>query len=124
MKYCGKLGTFWNGVWSLLPEAAAFMIPEVGFVLVGGPLVSSIVGELEDGSNHRAPSPLRAGLSSIGLPKQSILKYEAALQADRYVVIAHGAAQEVTKAKSIIQNTWPLEFSLHSGQLMERAGAA
>ena len=40
MKYWGKLGTFWGGLWGLLFGAAFFAIPGIGPVLVAGPLVS------------------------------------------------------------------------------------
>ena len=47
MKYWGKLGAFWGGLWGMLFGAAAFAIPGVGPVLVAGPLVAWIVGALE-----------------------------------------------------------------------------
>ena len=43
MKYWGKWGAFWGGFWGLLFGAAFFWVPAIGPVLVGGPLVASIV---------------------------------------------------------------------------------
>src|SRR5258708_36718360 len=40
MKYWGKMGAFWGGVWGLLVGAAFFVIPGVGPVLIAGPLVA------------------------------------------------------------------------------------
>ena len=47
MKYWGKLGAFWGGIWGVLFGSAFFWIPGVGPLLVAGPLVSAIVGGLE-----------------------------------------------------------------------------
>src|ERR1039458_9144312 len=47
MKYWGKLGAFWGGLWGMLYGSAFFAIPGVGPVLVAGPLVAWIVGALE-----------------------------------------------------------------------------
>jgi uncharacterized membrane protein len=40
MKYWGKTGAFWGGLWGLLFNSALFIIPGVGPVLLAGPLVS------------------------------------------------------------------------------------
>jgi hypothetical protein len=37
------------------------------------------------------------------VPKNSIVKYESALNADKYLVIAHGDASEVEKARLSMQ---------------------
>jgi cytochrome c biogenesis protein ResB len=43
-----------------------------------------------------------AGLYSIGIPKDSILQYQTALKANKFVVVAHGTAEEVSRAKGIM----------------------
>ena len=53
-------------------------------------------------------SALGAGLFGLGIPTDSVLKYETALKADEYLVIAHGSSEEVDKAKEIIT---PLNIS-------------
>ena len=58
-------------------------------------------------------SALGAGLYSIGIPKDSILKYEAALKTDQFLLIVHGTA-EVAKAKDIIvKTTYPSQSLMH-----------
>jgi hypothetical protein len=59
---------------------------------------------------------LGAGLYSIGIPKDSIVKYETALKTDQFLLIVHGTAAEVAKAKDIIETTNPVQFSLHSDE--------
>jgi hypothetical protein len=57
---------------------------------------------------------LGAGLYSIGIPKDSIVKYQTALQSDEFLLIAHGTAEEVAKARDIIGTTHPSQYTIHS----------
>jgi len=113
MKYWGKLGAVWGGFWGLLFGAAFFAIPGIGPVLVAGPLVAWIVGALEGAAVVGGLSAVGAGLYSIGIPKDSVMKYESALKADKFILLAHGTAAEVAKARDIIQTTHPTELALH-----------
>src|SRR5580698_6615350 len=47
MKYWGKAGAFWGGIWGMLFGSAFFAIPGIGPLLVAGPLIAWIVGALE-----------------------------------------------------------------------------
>ncbi|MFZ3210351.1 MAG: general stress protein [Terriglobales bacterium] len=116
MKHWGKMGAFWGGLWGLLFGAAFFAIPGIGPILVAGPLVAWIVGALEGAVVVGGLSALGAGLYSIGIPKDSIVKYETALKTDQFIVIAHGTAAEVAKAKDIIDTTHPAQSTLHPAQ--------
>ena len=40
-----------------------------------------------------------AGLCSIGIPKDSVVKYETAIKSDKFLVLAHGTADEVAKVE-------------------------
>ena len=102
MKYWGKLGAFWGGFWGLLFGSAFFWVPGLGQILVAGPLVAAIVGALEEAAVVGGVSAVGAGLYSIGIPKDSVIKYETALKAKKFVVIAHGTAQEVKRANDIM----------------------
>ena len=78
MKYWGKLGAFWGGFWGLLFGSGFFLIPGIGPWLVAGPRVSGIVGALEGAGVVGGLSAIGAGLYSVGIPKDSILRYETA----------------------------------------------
>ena len=116
MKYWGKVGAFWGGFWGLLFGSAFFMIPGLGPILAAGPVVAWIVAGLEGAVEVGTLGALGAGLFSIGIPKDSIVKYEAAIKTDQFVLIAHGTAAEVAKAKSIIETTHPAHLTVHSGE--------
>ena len=122
MKYWGKVGAFWGGFWGgfwgLLFGSAFFIIPGIGPILAAGPVVAWIVGALEGAVVVGGVSALGAGLYSMGIPKDSIVKYETALKTDQFLLIVHGTAAEVAKAKDIIETTHPAELDLHSGELV------
>ena len=116
MKYWGKVGAFWGGFWGLLFGSAIFLIPGLGPILAAGPVVAWIVAGLEGAVEVGALGALGAGLYSVGIPKDSIVKYETALKTDQFLVIVHGTAAEVAQARDIIHTTHPVEFSLHSDE--------
>jgi len=105
----------------MLFGAAFFAIPGIGPILVAGPLVAWIVGALEGAVVVGGLSALGAGLYSIGIPKDSVVKYELALKSDKFLVLAHGTTDEVAKAKRIIQSTRPAEVALHVVERSQRA---
>ena len=113
MKYWGKLGAFWGGFWGLLFGSGFFLIPGIGPLLVAGPLVSWIVGALEGAVVVGGLSALGAGLYSLGIPKDSILRYEKALKTGKYVLIVHGSMDETTRAKEILDRTKPETLEHH-----------
>jgi len=116
MKYWGKAGAFWGGFWGLLFGSAFFMIPGLGPILAAGPVVAWIVAALEGAAVVGGVSALGAGLYSMGIPKDSVVKYEAALKTDQFLLIVHGTAAEVAQAKDIIETTHPAQLSLHSSE--------
>jgi uncharacterized membrane protein len=121
MMYWGKIGAFWGGFWGLLFGSAFFLIPGIGPILAAGPIVGWIVAALEGAVVVGGVSALGAGLYSMGIPKDSIVKYETALKTDQFLLIAHGTAAEVAKARDIIETTHPAQLSLHSGEVAAAA---
>lgn len=113
MKYWGKLGAFWGGLWGLLFGAAFFWVPGIGPVLVGGPLVAWIVAGLENAVVAGGLSVIGAGLYSIGIPKDSIVTYEAAIKAGQYLVVAHGTAAEAARARDTLSTSKTTHLTDH-----------
>jgi len=113
MKYWGKLGAFWGGLWGFLFGAAFFWVPGIGPLTVAGPLASWIVGALEGAVVVGGLSALGAGLASIGIPKDSIIHYESSLKAGKFVLVAHGTPEEVSRAKEILSTSPSEELHEH-----------
>ena len=124
MKRWGKSGAFWGGLWGMLFGAAFFAIPGFGPVLVAGPLVAWIIGALEGAVVVGGLSAVGAGLYSLGIPKDSVVRYESALKSDKFLLLAHGTADEVERAKGIMRTAQPVEVAMHALKQQETAGAA
>jgi len=113
MQYWGKNGAFWGGIWGMLFGSALFFVPGIGPLVVAGPVVAWIVAGLEGAVVVGGLSAIGAGLYSIGIPKNSILKYESSLKAGSYLLIVHGTADEVTRAKDILAASGATDAEIH-----------
>jgi len=114
MKAWGKIGAFWGSIWGLLFGAAFFIVPGIGPIAVAGPLVSAIVGALEGAVVVGGASAIGGALAGIGIPKDSVLNYETQLKADKFVLVCHGTADEMQKAKATLGNTGAMQIDLHA----------
>ena len=59
-------------------------------------------------------TPYSAGLFSIGIPKDSALKYESSVKTGKFLLIAHGTAEEAEVARHILADTAAEEINVHS----------
>ena len=114
VKYWGKLGAFWGGIWGLLVGTAFFFVPGVGPVLVAGPVIAWIVSALEGAVVVGGLSAIGAGLYSVGIPKDSVLQLDTALKAGKFLVVAHGSASEVAKAREVLSTRGASDLVMHS----------
>jgi hypothetical protein len=113
MALWGKYGAFWGGFWGLLFGSAFFMIPGIGPLVMFGPVVAWVVAALEGAVVVGGLSAVGAGLYSIGIPKNSVLKYETSLKAGKFMLVAHGTIDEITNAKEILATHGASETQLH-----------
>ena len=98
-------GAFWGGLWGLLLAPAVFFLPGIGLVAMAGPIVATLVGALEGAVVVGGVSALGAALTGIGISRENAIKYEKALKADQYVLVVHGTAAEIEKARGILNDT-------------------
>ena len=119
MKNWGSAGAFWGGIWGFVFGAGFFLIPGLGPVMLAGPIVSSLVGGLEGAVVVGGLSALGGALFGIGIPKDSVLQYETALKADKFLVIAHGTTEELEKAKTIMSGTSGTKVEMESKESVE-----
>jgi hypothetical protein len=113
MKVWGGLGAFWGGIWGLLFGAGFFLIPGIGPVMVAGPFLAALIGALESAVVFGGLSAVAAGLVSLGIPKDTAIKYEAAITADKFVLVAHGTPAELEQAREILVGTNPADLEKH-----------
>jgi hypothetical protein len=103
-RYWGGFGPFWTGMWASLSGWACLVIPGEGPILVAGPLAGWIVAALENEAVFGGLSALGAALYGLGIPKGPVLRCEAAIRMDKLLLIAHGAVDEVGKAREILKD--------------------
>jgi len=115
IKFWGKKGAFWGGLWGWLFGALFMMIPGVGHVVVLGYLATIVVSAAEGAIVVGGLSALGAALYSSGIPKDSVIAYETAVKSDQFLVMAHGPAEEMARAKAILGTQNPSRVDLHEG---------
>lgn len=114
MKFWGRNGAFWGGVWGLFLGGVLFTVPVVGHVMVLGHLASMVFSALEGALIVGGLSALGAALVSIGIPKDSVIEYENALKADAFLVVGQGTPAEMTCARDILAKENPTRLDLHT----------
>lgn len=115
IKFWGLRGAFWGGLWGLFFGGLFMTIPVVGHVVVLGYLATVAFTAIENALVVGGLSALGAALYSIGVPKDSVIQYETALKADDFLVMAHGTAEEMARAKTILAATKPSRLDVHAG---------
>jgi hypothetical protein len=115
--FWGKRGAFWGGLWGLFVGGLFVTVPVVGQVVVLGYLATMAIGALETAAVVGGLSALSAALYGIGIPKNSVIKYEAALKADGFMVVAHGTAEEMARAKAALGTMSAASLDMHPADL-------
>ncbi|MHB8442402.1 MAG: general stress protein [Candidatus Tyrphobacter sp.] len=113
VKFWGTNGAMWGGFWGLLAGGLFMTVPFIGPVVVVGHLAMMVVAAVEGAIVFGGLSALGAALYSVGIPKDSVLRYEEAVKAEGFLVIVHGTPEEVEYARSILQNEHPIQIDIH-----------
>jgi uncharacterized membrane protein len=102
VKFWGKLGAFWGGLFGILFSAAFLAIPVFGHIIVLGPLASMLVSGVSSAALTGGLTALGAALYSIGIPKDSVVSYETAIKADKFLLLVHGTPDEAARAEKLL----------------------
>lgn len=121
VKFWGRNGAFWGGLWGVLFGGIFMTVPAIGPVVVLGYLAAVVVSAVEGAVVVGGLSALGAALYSIGIPKDSVINYETAVKADGFLVMVHGSADEVARAKTILSTVNPSRLDVHQGLREVRA---
>ena len=114
IRFWGGRGAFWGGLWGLFFGGLFLTIPIVGHVVVLGYLGAMVVSAVESAIVVGGASALGAALYGIGVPKDSVIQYETAVKADSFLVMAHGTADEMARAKAILGTANPSRLEVHA----------
>ncbi|MEI7608119.1 MAG: general stress protein [Rhodospirillaceae bacterium] len=119
IRFWGTRGAFWGGLWGLFFSGLFISIPATGPLVVLGYLAATLITVVEGALVVGGLTALGAALYSIGIPKDSVIEYEAALKADCFLVMAHGITEEAALAKAVLGTTTPSRLDLHVGAAEE-----
>lgn len=114
----GKYGAFWGTICGLLFGSAFLFLPGVGYVMFAGYIISAVEGALIGGGI----GVLGAALAGLGIPENSVVEYQSALKAGQFLVIAHGFAPDVQRARDILAGTAATRVDSYSTRELELSG--
>ncbi len=115
VRFWESRGAFWGGLWGMFFGGLFMTIPVVGHVFVLGYLAAMVISGIESAVVVGGLSALGAALYSTGIPKDSVIEYESAVKADGFLVMAHGSAAEMARAKAMLDTANPTRLDLHQG---------
>jgi uncharacterized membrane protein len=110
-------GALAGGLFGLVAGVASIWIPGLGRMLVAGPIAAvllGLLGSIEGAVTGAAWGGVLATLVGWGVSRQHMIKYEEHLKAGKYLVIAHGSAEELERAHSILHSTEAEHLQLHN----------
>jgi hypothetical protein len=125
MKIWGRNGAFWGGLWGLFFGGMFLAIPVIGHVVILGYLAAAVLSAVEGAVVVGGLSVLGAALTSIGVPKDSVLRYETAVKADGFLVMTHGSSETVARARAILGTAGPSRIDTYPavGPALTQTGA-
>ena len=115
-RFFGKLGAFWGGLAGMLFGSALLFVPVVGHIVVLGPIAATIAAALQGAVVGGGFSALIGALTAVGVPKDSVLRYETALKASKFLVIVHGGGDDIHRAHDMLAAAGSSDVQTHAGQ--------
>ncbi len=113
VRFWGKRGAFWGGLWGLFFGGLFLTIPIVGHVIVLGYLAAVVMSGVESAVVAGGLGAIGAALYGIGIPRDSVLRYEAVLKSDGFLVMAHGSTQQMELATDVLETLSPKQLDHH-----------
>lgn len=113
MKFWGKYGAFWGGVWGILAGGLFVAVPAIGPVVVLGSFASMVLSGIEGAVVVGGLSALGGAFFSIGIPKDTVLQYENAIKAEEFLILVQGTAGETKRAQDILKAGGARQVDMH-----------
>ncbi len=79
-----------------------FSLPEVGDIFVLGPMEAWLIAAMANATMFGELSAFGAGLYTIGVSTRMARVYEGELRANKCLLIAHGSAENVSRAIRVL----------------------
>ena len=102
VRFFGKYGAFWGTLAGILLGSFVMFIPVFGHLIILGPLAATIVSGAQGAVLGGGTGALVGALTAIGVPRDSAVRYETQLKADKFLLLVHGDSQEVSRAQELL----------------------
>ncbi len=102
LRHWGGVGGVCGAVGGLLLGPVLFFVAPVGLMAIGGPFALTLLAALEGALVGAGASAIVAALTSIGVSDERARRYEETIAADGFLVIVHGAAAEIERARRLL----------------------
>jgi hypothetical protein len=106
-----RTGAFWGGIWEA--GAATFFLPELGILVVAGPLARWVLGALESGFLYDGLTPVGVALHAVGVPTESARRYEREIRDNRCLLVFPCTNQDALEVARRIRETRPRALLVH-----------
>jgi hypothetical protein len=112
--FWGSRGALWGSLWGLFMGGLYATVPMVGGVVLLGHLAAAGIAAIEGAFVFGGGGALVAAMASLGIPENSIVTYQTDLAADGFLVMAHGTASEMERAKAVLEPLTPRRIMMHN----------
>ena len=111
--FWGSRGALWGGLWGLFMGGMLLTVPVMGQVVVLGYLATTLISIAEGAVIFGGLGALGGALYSMGIPKDSIIAYESAIEADNFLVMVRGSTAQVAKARDMLAQATARKVDIH-----------
>lgn len=109
----GRYAAIWGGLMGALFGSAMLFIPLVGHIVVLGPFASALVNAIEGAAVIGGAGALAGALSALGIPRDSVLSYENAIKADKYLLVIDGNENAIEQASDLLRYSSYSTIEMH-----------
>lgn len=106
-------GTWVGGVFGFVVGAAFLVLPGLGPVVAGGPIVTAFLAAIEGGLAGSAIGALVGALIGWGVPKDRALQYETHLKGGKFLVVVRSSPPVVARAHDLLAQEGPDQIDVH-----------
>ena len=117
-------GAWFGGIFGLLMGGAFLMVPGFGPLVVAGSLAAALLGAVHGAAFGAAGGGLLGALVGWGVSRDHVIKYEDHVKGGKYLLVAHGNAEEVARAQDLLQGSAAIEVNRHAEGSTDTAATA
>ncbi len=114
VKFWGSRGAVWGGLWGLFMGGMVMTMPIMGQVVVLGYLATTLISIAEGAVVLGGLGALGGALYSLGIPKDSVIAYESAIEADNFLVMVRGSSTQIAQARDLLTQSAASKVDLHA----------